>query len=337
MPYTIEEIASALKGKRNIIIFTHNNPDPDAIASAWAVQYFLKQSLNIKSKIVYDGFIGRAENKVMVKLLKIKLFHLSDIKLSNKDGFILVDTQPGFGNNSLPPQVITSLVIDHHPLKKKQKSILVDVRKNVGSTASILTEYLVNNNLEIPKNLATALFYGIESETQGLSIETDNLDRQYYKFLFPKISQFLLGKIQYPKLEKEFFMNLRKALSNAYFYKSAIIVNIGKIENSDLVSEFCSFFLLYDKATWALSLGVVGNRLIFSIRTQNRRANAGKLAQKISGIKGSGGGHGTSAGGWIEISNEDKLESVTQDFIKKFLIQLGYKEDVFLTPLISTE
>ncbi len=323
--YSIDEIASALKGKKRVFIFTHNNPDPDAIASAWAVQYLLKKLLNIKSRIVYDGFIGRAENKAMVKFLKIKLFHISNVKFSNREGFILVDTQPGVGNNSLPPQVIPLLVIDHHPLKKKQKTVLIDVRKDIGSTASILTEYLEKNNLEIPKNLATALFYGIESETQGLSIETDNLDRQYYKFLFPKISQFVLGKIQYPRLEKEFFLNLRKALNNVYFYKNAIIVNIGKVENPDLVSEFCSFFLLYDKATWALSLGGVGNRLIFSIRTQNRHANAGRLAQKISGIKGSGGGHETSAGGWIELADKDKLDNVTQDFIKKFLTQLGYK------------
>jgi len=336
MPYTIDKIASVLKDKKRVFILTHNNPDPDAIASAWAVQYFLKKTLNIKSKIVYDGFIGRAENKAMVKLLKIKLHHLSNIKISSKDAVILVDTQPGFGNNSLPKQVIPSLVIDHHPLKK-QKSILVDIRKDAGSTASILTEYLVKNKLEIPKKLATALFYGIESETQGLSIETDNIDRQYYKLLFPKISQSILGKIQYPRLEKEFFLNLRKALNNVYFYKNAIIVNIGKVDNPDLVSEFCSFFMLYDEATWALSLGGVGNRLIFSIRTQNRRANAGKLAEKISAMKGSGGGHGTAAGGWIELTDKDKLENVTQDFIKNFLIELGHKEDVFLTPFISAE
>lgn len=335
MPYSIEKIAGALKGKRNIIIFTHNNPDPDSIASAWAVKYLLKEVLNIKSRIVYDGFIGRAENKAMVKLLKVKLFHLSKVKLSNKDGFILVDTQPGIGNNSLPAQIIPSLVIDHHPLNKRQKSILVDVRKDVGSTASILTEYLINNNLDIPKNLATALFYGIQSETQGLSIETDNLDRQYYKLLFPMISQFILAKIQYPPLNKEFFLNLRTALNNVYSYKNVIIINMGKIDNADMISEFCSFFLNYEKATWALSFGELNNRLIFSIRTQNRRSNAGRIAQKISGIKGSGGGHETSAGGWIELANKDKFDNVVQDIIKKFLIHLGHKEDVVLTPLVS--
>lgn len=336
MPYNISEIAGALKDKRKVIIYTHRNPDPDAISAAWAMQYFLKQLLNIKAKIFYEGFIGRAENKAMVKLLKIKLHQLSDVKLSNKDALILVDTQPGMGNNSLPEQIIPSFVIDHHPLKKKQKNILIDVRQDIGATATILTEYLMYNNLEIPKNLATALFYGIGSETQGLSIETDNLDKQYYRMLFPKISQFILAKIQYPKLSMEFFLNLRKALNNVYFYKNAIVVNIGKIDNPDLVSEFCSFFMRYDKASWALSMGAVNERLIFSIRTQNRHANAGRVAQKICG-KGSGGGHEMSAGGWLELTSKDKLDVVAQELIKRFLNEVGHKEDIFLTPLISPE
>ena len=76
MPYTIDEIAKAIKGKKKVIIFTHRNPDPDAIASAWGVQYLLRELLSMKSRIVYDGFIGRAENKAMVRLLKIKLSHI---------------------------------------------------------------------------------------------------------------------------------------------------------------------------------------------------------------------------------------------------------------------
>ncbi|MBU1766723.1 MAG: hypothetical protein KJ648_01270, partial [Candidatus Omnitrophica bacterium] len=150
-------------------------------------------------------------------------------------------------------------------------------------------------------------------------------------------SQFILAKIQFPKLEREFFLNLKKALNNVYSYKNVIIINMGRIDNADMISEFCSFFLRYKKSTWALSVGEMNNRLIFSIRTQNRRANAGRIAQKISGIKGSGGGHETSAGGWIELTDKDSLRNVTQDFIKRFLIQLGHKEDVVLTPLVTVK
>ncbi len=288
MLYSIDEIVKVFKEKERIIVFIHNNPDPDAIASAWGIQYLLKKLLKAEIRIVYGGLIGRAENKVMVKLLKIRLSHLSKIKLSPKDAFILVDTQPGMGNNSLPPQIIPSLVIDHHPLRRKRKSILVDVREDVGSTATIITEYIVTNGFKIPKNLATALSYGIDSETQGLSIKTKNLDKHYYKFLFPKADQFLLSKIQYPKRDREFFLHLKKALDNAYLCKNVILINIGRIDNPDLISEFCSFFLRYDKATWALSLGEVGKKLIFSIRTDNRRAKAGRIAQKIVGSNGSG-------------------------------------------------
>jgi nanoRNase/pAp phosphatase (c-di-AMP/oligoRNAs hydrolase) len=337
MPYSIEEIAKALKGKKKIVILTHNNPDPDAIASAWGIKYLLKELLNLKGRIVYDGFIGRAENKAMVRLLKIKLSHLSKVKLFPKDGVILVDTQPGMGNNSLPTQIIPSLVLDHHPLKKRQKSVLVDVRVDVGSTATIVTEYLLNNNLEIPRNLATALFYGISSETQGLSVETDNLDKLYYKLLFPQISQFLLSKIQYPQLEREFFLHLRKALDNAYLYKNVILINLGKISNPDLISEFCSFSLRYSKATWALAFGQIDSKIIFSIRSQNRRARAGSIAKKIAGANGSGGGHEMSAAGWIELTEKDKPARITHYLINSFLFQMGHRGDITLTPLIPRD
>ena len=337
MLHSIDEIARVLKGKKKIVIFIHNNPDPDAIASAWGMQYLLRKLLKTENRIVYGGLIGRAENKVMVKLLKIKLSHLPNIGLSNKNGFILVDTQPGMGNNSLPPQIDPSLVIDHHPLQKKQKSILVDIREDVGSTATIITEYLVTNGFKIPKNLATALFYGIGSETLGLSVKTKKLDKQYYRLLFPKINQFLLSKIQHPKRDREFFLHLKKALVNTCLFKNIILINIGRVDNPDLISEFCSFFLRYYKATWALSFGEVGERLIFSIRTDNRRAQAGRIAQKIVGSKGSGGGHEMSAGGWLKLRDKNKLDIITQYLIKNFLLQMGHKGDITLTPLITKE
>lgn len=336
MPYNVSKLRKVFKNKKRVLILTHSNPDPDAIASAWGMQYLFKEKLKIRSKIVYDGFIGRAENKTMVRLLKIKLYSLSSMKLSSKDSIILVDTQPGMGNNSLPSVITPSLVIDHHPLKKKQKSTLIDVRKDVGSTATIVTEYLVENKLEIPRNLATALFYGIGSETKFLSVETDNLDKRYYKLLFPQISQFLLSKIQYPQHSSEFFLHLRKALDNAFVCKNAILVDMGKIDNADLISEFCSFFLLYDKVTWALSFAEMDGKLLFSIRTQNRRVNSGKIAKKIAADNGSGGGHEMSAGGWIKLKDKDRISGVAHRLIEDFLLRLGHK-DITLTPLIPRD
>ena len=335
MAYTLEEIGKVLKGANRVVIFPHDNPDPDAIASAWGMQFLLKEAFNIKGRIVYGGFIGRAENKAMVNFLKIKLSRLANIKLSKKDKFILIDTQPGVGNNSLPKGVIPSIVIDHHPLKRRQKSILVDVREDVGACSTIVTEYLMKNGVEVPKNLATALFYGISSETMGLFVETENLDKECYKFLFPRISQFLLSKVQHPQHEREFFFYLKEALENARIYRNVVLVDMGILDNADLISEFCSFFLSFNKATWALSFGIVGDRLVFSIRTQNRRARAGRIAQRIVKGNGKAGGHGMSAGGWVKLEGKGRSEELTRQLIGRFLKTLGHNCNVKLSLLIG--
>jgi len=45
-----------------ILILPHNDPDPDAVASALALQYLLAERSNVASQIAYRGLIGRAEN-----------------------------------------------------------------------------------------------------------------------------------------------------------------------------------------------------------------------------------------------------------------------------------
>ena len=53
----------------SILIVPHNDPDPDAIASAIALRYLFAQRLGLDAPVAYAGFIGRAENKAMVRYL----------------------------------------------------------------------------------------------------------------------------------------------------------------------------------------------------------------------------------------------------------------------------
>ena len=73
------EIADKLKrlkeltaGKRKILILTHINPDPDAIASAYALRHLFKK-WGVNSVIAYEGVIGRPENRAMMRRLRIPL------------------------------------------------------------------------------------------------------------------------------------------------------------------------------------------------------------------------------------------------------------------------
>ena len=56
-----------------LLILTHDFPDPDALASAFALQYLAQTAFDIQARIAYGGELGRTENRMMVRLLRIPL------------------------------------------------------------------------------------------------------------------------------------------------------------------------------------------------------------------------------------------------------------------------
>ena len=101
----LDEFEKKLSQCRQLLIIVHNNPDPDAIASAEALRFLVENRSGVKVSIAYGGYIGRAENREMVRQLGIRLKQFNRIRLGNYDCIALVDTQPGAGNNSLPATV----------------------------------------------------------------------------------------------------------------------------------------------------------------------------------------------------------------------------------------
>ena len=96
----------------NLLILPHNDPDPDAIASAVALRFLLTEKAGVKATAAYQGIIGRAENKALVSYLDDPLQSLASIALSQSPLVALVDTQPGAGNNQLPSEATVIIVID---------------------------------------------------------------------------------------------------------------------------------------------------------------------------------------------------------------------------------
>src|SRR5262249_101391 len=108
-------LLQALDRSGPIVILPHDNPDPDALASAAAITYMVASLLTKESQIVLGGIVGRAENRAMLTYLNIALVPASEVRFNGETGVVLVDTQPGRPNNSLPDGVTPVAVIDHHP------------------------------------------------------------------------------------------------------------------------------------------------------------------------------------------------------------------------------
>lgn len=296
----LEKIYAVVKGKRKILIVTHNNPDPDSLASALALRYLLHTKWKVGSVISYGGVIGRAENRAMVRYLNLDLKPFSEINVKNFSVVAVVDTQPGAGNNPLPKSIQPDIVIDHHsPFRARTgKAKVFDIRTDYGSTSTILAEYLLESDIaDIDRKVATALIYGIKSDTRDLGWGSGPKDVAVSLYLYPRISFKLLSKIEHPEVPREYFKTLGKAISRARLYKDVVVLDLGHTDDVDVIAEMADHLLRIEGVKWSLCVGESGGTVFFSIRTKKKQGSADRIAQKMVKEIGSGGGHSMMAGG----------------------------------------
>jgi len=166
----LARLTRAFGDAKRILIITHDNPDPDALSSAWGLRALLKSGTRRAVDVAYGGIIGRPENRAMTKQVGYPIVPLDAIAFDRYERLALVDSQPETGNNSIPADRVPDVVIDHHPLREETRAAAYfDVRPKSGATATIIGEYLDAAKVRIDRRLATALFFGIKSETLDFS------------------------------------------------------------------------------------------------------------------------------------------------------------------------
>lgn len=218
-------------GPGPVLILTHNNPDPDALASGAALATLLSDAWGISSRLVYSGLIARAENHAMLRLLTPeweKTAELSELK--EYSALALVDSQPGAGNNSLPPDTIPQIVIDHHhPLREAIHDVAyVYVRPEIGATVSLLFQHLFSVGIQPDENLATAMFYGLKTDTRGLSRGASQLDEQVYVRLLPLVDRRKLILVEEAGLPNDYFRAFCRGLQAAVFMAGRLSQTLGR-------------------------------------------------------------------------------------------------------------
>ena len=321
----LNDLFQALSGTRSLLILTHDNPDPDGISAALCLRYIVSRRLGIRPRIGYGGVVGRAENQAMLRLLKIHTTKITESAIRRYKSVILIDTQPMTGNNSLPGNVKALGVVDHHPQRRSTKAPFLDIRPNYGASATILTEYLFASGLDIPTNLATALFYGIASETQDLGREVSEADKKAYLALSPKTNWRLLARIRRPRLEKAHFAYLARAIRNALSYKNATATSLGQVEYADIVSEVAEMLIMLRRITWCFCTGRYKDTILISVRTSRVKGKAGKLARRVVGSTGTAGGHDMIAGGQVDCAGKTEAEcdQMERKLIESFFRLMG--------------
>ena len=324
----LAELRRVLARKTQLLIVMQDNPDPDSIAAAVALRKLANTVAAVQCSIAHGGTVGRAENRALVRYLNLNLRPIAEIKLDQFDVVAMVDTQPGVGNNSLPPNIVPDIVLDHHPFRMTtRRSRLNDVRSRYGATATIMLEYLRQAKIVPDMQLATALLYAIRSDTQDLGRQAVRADIEAISELYPLANKRMLSEIQRGRVKREYFALLSYALQHARIFGNAVIAGLPETNIPDMVGEVADLLLRDDEADWALCYGVFCRKILLSIRTSQSNKTAEEVIRSIVSKVGTGGGHETIAGGQIPLVEGTKAELRRLEVLikRRFLGRIGAK------------
>lgn len=287
----LEQVLAHFQGAESILILLQDDPDPDAIASGLALRQVLGRNKGT-APIGSFGRVTRPENTAMIKLLEIEIEKVTEESLKKYDRIAVVDLQPPHLSHPLEQ---IDLVIDHHPEQFTYKSVLKDVRPSYGATSTILLEYLLCAGTNVGTRLATAMLYGIKSDTFLLAREVNEWDVEAFSYLYPLANQNLMRRIERPELPPAALDALSTALKHREVIDKVAFVHLGRVERDDLIPQMADFSLSFEGIEWAFVSGIYDSNYIISVRNVGYVRAAGRVLKNAFGNVGSAGGHSSMA------------------------------------------
>ena len=305
----LPKLLALLRDAKTMLIVLQDSPDPDAIAAAAALRKLANSLADVQCSVAHGAKIGRGENLALVEYLRPGLRPLTEVDPATFDLVAMVDTQPGAGNNSLPEAIGPDIVIDHHPIRPAtRRARFTDIRRSYGATSTILHEYLRAGGIVPDVPLATALLYGIRSDTLDMGAGAAQADGDAIEALYALANKRMLSQIQHGRVAPGYFHLLASALRDARVYGDCIISGLGKVDNPDMMAEVADLLLRHEQAVWTLCYGFYDDRMVLSLRTSDAAKRADKVARRIVGRTGCGGGHNARAGGQIPLRDRTAAE-----------------------------
>ena len=320
----LKELRGLVDEGDRVAIVLQDDPDPDAMASAMALRTLLGRN-KLTTPLFSFKPVTRPENRTMVHLLEIDIEPAETAELDEYDKIAMVDVQPAFFGDKLTR---AHIVIDHHPNYEPSDAPFVDVRTKYGATSTIMTEYLICADERISERLATALLYGIRSDTLALSRRVTDDDLQAFVTLYPIANYNMLKQIERPELPAEFARILSRALARIEVVDGLAVLNLGQVARDDIIVQVADFCLQFEGVEWVAVAGKLGSDLVVAVRNYGMSGdNAGEAVKNLFGDIGSAGGHRNMAKAVVKQTAWRKREGSTRDrFVEERLRELFLAE-----------
>ena len=321
----VERVRSLFEDGKKIHILLQHDPDPDAIGSALALRELLGRN-RATTPIVTFGGITRPENLAMIRLLDIQIDRISYNDL-HKDGarLALVDVQPPYFGATLGR---VDLVVDHHPKRTSFKARFADLRTAYGATSTIFTEYLRAAGMEPSQRLATALVYGIKTDTLFLERGSNLADLSAFNFLYPLANKAMITRIERPALPREDLEAMGRALSRLQVDNSVAVIHLGEINREDVIPQMAEFCLQIEGVDWSVVSGLVHDQVVISVRNVGYVRSAGEIMKKLYDDIGSAGGHRAMAKAVVPLDRfKARFGEVSERVIREAILPMIVDRD----------
>ena len=313
----LDDFYSRFSSKDSVLVTI--DPDPDAIGSALAVKRLLWHKV-ASTSIGIIRPIRRLNNLTMVSLLRLRLIPLYSVAIKKAGKYVLLDGQQT--HNDFFSQIHYAAVIDHHPQIETETAgcDFCDVRPEYGSTSTIMTQYLRAARIKPSQALATAMLYGIKTDTRNFERHTLIEDIEAFKYLFEYADHNILRKIEISDLslsDTKFFL---KAFERKHVVKDRIFAYLDEVPCSDILVEVAEFMLKIHDISWSIVSGIVRDDLIIVVRNDEHRKDAGRLLRRAFGSLGCAGGHQAMARAEIPLKRlSEVLGSLSCASIERFV------------------
>ncbi len=289
---------------RCVTFVSHVHPDPDSLAAMMGLAHLVEVRLKKPTRLTRDGLISRAENRAMVELLDIELYPIDKLDWAESEAVVMVDSQPNTGRHNLDDDCPLYAVLDHHDTPGDLEGVpFTDIRHDLGATCTLVTQYLREQQVEIPPRLATGLLYAIETEVSGYPREAGPQDEDALLHLYPLANKEIISRIRNARLPQSHFMGMLRALQSSFIYDRLIISWVSELPQPELAAEVVDFLVRFEEVDYAVCAGVFEDKLVLSARAAVEGAKIGDVLRQVVGKLGRAGGHDRRAGGTIPLTS----------------------------------
>ncbi len=290
----LQKMTDVLKKYGSVLVYIKGSPDPDAIASSYAIMK-LCGLLGIRSDIVAESPSSLPQNSAIIRKLNIPVkFEKNAGELAHYDAYVVTDFQSAVVRG-LTGKIPCALHIDHHEKIDEDLEVGLKVAGvKAGSVSTIMALAIGESALpekgELLEAAGTALVLGIQTDTDNYRHAGDD-DIRALKALGPYSDRNIIREISGIPFSDVTVSLLKKARTGKSAYKDWIIAGVGFIseKNRDSIAIIADLLLAEDdQCTTVVVFALVekngGKNLVLdaSVRTRDSDLDLDFLIKQIT-------------------------------------------------------